>query len=876
MPHTRVFKVTGLNCEHCVRTVRQALETIPGVSAAAVDLKGGRAEVSLSNDKVADATLVNAIEAAGYHAEPQASEEEDAASGDGAEDGPRGPAGSGPRCGIAAPAPAAATEALMTAAPPRAEERAVTLTIGGMDCASCAAHVERAVRGLPGVESCTVNFATDQAHVRLAPDYEPERMMEPLERAVRSAGYEVIQPAAPGVGEAEAGAPPRLTREETARRRMVEARFWLRRSLEGFILGVPLIILEMFFHHRMHSAPALGLATFALAAVIMARVGTPFARGAWRSLAYGRANMDALVIMGAGTAFIYSTAVLGLALTGRMFGGGQTHFHESVLILSVIALGKWLEARARGQAGKALEGLFELGAKQARVLRDGREVEMSIERVRQGDQLLVKPGEKIPTDGVVLEGASAVDESLITGESIPVEKRAGDKVIGATINRNGWLKLRATEVGESTALAHIIRLVENAQAGKTEIQRFADKVAAIFVPTVLTIALLTFAGWSLAGAWSEGLLHAVSVLIIACPCALGLATPIAILVGAGHGARRGILIKEPSALERARKVEVIVLDKTGTVTEGRPRVTDLAPVDGSGAPRLSEDELLRIAAAAERYSEHPLAEAVVREAAARKMELAQPEHFEAIAGAGVQAVIAGRAWVIGSPALLRERQMEMDGEAIRRLEKLEQEGKTVVCLAEDGAIPRLVGLIALADTLKPTSRAAIDRLQRHEKLEVWMITGDNPVTARSMARAVGLDPARVMAGVKPEQKATMIAELKRAGRAVAMVGDGVNDAPALAEADLGIALSSGSEIAMEAGAITLVGSDLMGVAHAVELSRAMMRKIKQNLFWAFFYNVILIPVAVFGYVPMIAAACAMALSDVFVIGNALLLKRVKL
>jgi Cu+-exporting ATPase len=321
---------------------------------------------------------------------------------------------------------------------------------------------------------------------------------------------------------------------------------------------------------------------------------------------------------------------------------------------------------------------------------------------------------------------------------------------------------------------------------------------------------------------------------------------------------------------------VIVLDKTGTVTEGRPRVTDLETLDGTGAPRLSEDELLRTAAAAERYSEHPLAAAVVKEAGRRGMALAQPEHFEAIAGAGVEATIGGRAWVVGSPALLRVRQMEMSAEAIHHLERLEAEGKTVICLAEDGVVPRLAGLIALADTVKPTSRAAIERLQHHEKLEVWMITGDNPVTARAMARTVGIDPARVMAGVKPERKAEMIAELRRGGRAVAMVGDGVNDAPALAEADLGIALSSGSEIAIEAGSITLVSSDLMGVAHAIELSRAMMRKIKQNLFWAFFYNVILIPVAVFGFVPMIAAACAMALSDVFVIGNALLLRRVRL
>ena len=865
MVHTHILKVSGMNCEHCTRAVRQALEAVRGVTSANVDLKAGRATVATSDGQVASAALVGAVEAAGYHAEPAADEEDEEeppAQARSAECGARRKDDDQEDC--------SPRSALRT---PHSE---LTLTIGGMDCASCASHVERAIRSVPGVTECAVNFATDQAHARLAPLSDPAQMLGPIARAVAAAGYEVIHPTPADLTAATPSAAPRVTREETARRRQAEARYWLRRSIEGFIFGVPIIALEWGFQHLIHNHLTLGVLAFALATAVMTRLGAAFARGAWKSLAHGRANMDALVIVGAGTAYVYSTVVLALAAAGHVFAEGHTHYHESVLILSVIALGKWLEARARGQAGKALEGLFELGAKRARVLRGGSETEVDIAEVQAGDELIVRPGEKIPADGVVLEGASAIDESLITGESAPVEKKPGDKVIGATINHNGWLKVRATGVGESAALARIIRLVENAQAGKTEIQRFADKVAAVFVPTVIALATVTLLGWSLAGHWSEGIIHAVAVLIIACPCALGLATPTAILVGTGQGARHGILIKEPGALERARNLKVIVLDKTGTITEGKPRVTDIAPLGGNGTDPLTADELLGLAASVEHFSEHPLARAIVAAAAERGLALDQPERFEAIAGGGVAVRLAGREWLAGSPALLRERGFDMGNGASERLEQLEHEGKTAIGLAEGGEGGRVVGLIALADTVKPGSRAAIDRLRHHEGLEVWMITGDNAVTARAVARKVGLDPERVMAGVKPGEKAAKIAELRRGGRAVAMVGDGINDAPALAEADLGIALGSGAEIAIEAGTITLAGSDLMGVARAIELSRAMMRKIKQNLFWAFFYNVILIPIAMFGLVPMIAAACAMALSDVFVIGNALLLRRVKL
>ena len=607
MSTNRLLHITGMTCEHCVRAVRKALESVPGVLAADVQLKAGRADVTLRDAKVSTATLTGAVREAGYEAEPAGeSDSSGDSSGEASEEDPphaHGSCCSDPACSAATavkhPTPTChpdsktteqtehtdskttehtehtETTTSMKPAPYRAQagEGVMTVTVGGMDCASCAAHVERSVGALAGVESCTVNFATDQARIRLAPGTSPEAMREPVRQAVHKAGYEVIGPTrvvgAEPQRQAEEAAPS--SRNESMRRRNVEARAWLRHSIEGFVLGLPIILLEWMGPHGNAAGGAASTSlwvAFFLATVIMIRVGGAFFRGAWRTLRHGRANMDALVVMGAGTAYLYSTAVLVWAALGRTLGEGHTHYHEAVLILSVIALGKWLEARARSQAGKALEGLFELGAKRARLVRDGQEIEVEIGSVQVGEVLIVRPGEKIPTDGVVFEGASAVDESLITGESVPVDKRPGDRVIGATINRNGFLKLRVTQVGESTALAQIIHLVENAQAGKTEIQRFADRVAAVFVPAVLLIALLTFAGWGLAGLWGAGLIHAVSVLIIACPCALGLATPTAILVGTGQGARHGILIKEPHALERARHLQVIVLDKTGTITEG--------------------------------------------------------------------------------------------------------------------------------------------------------------------------------------------------------------------------------------------------------------------------------------------------------------------
>lgn len=877
MNRTIHLVVKGMTCGHCEASVLKALESVEGVVSASVDLKGGRATVQVASDALNPDTLAAAVGKAGFEAsfqlpstEPE--KPEDAHAHAGHEHDHATHEGGPATCCASAPAlsPAEADAAQ--------REASLTIMIGGMDCASCAASVERSINGLEAVERCVVNFATDQAHVTLAEGRSATEAENALRLAVEKTGYEVLSILDARGAEATGANLTGERHRQALERRKVEALGWLRRCIEGFVYGVPILAIEWGPDALVGALPMPGVISFLLATAVMARLGSAFARGAWRTLRYGRANMDVLVLMGAGTAYLYSSVLLGLELLGHPVAGAHLHFHEAALILSIIALGKWMEARARDRAGRSLQGLFELGAKQARLERDGREVMVDIEQVEEGDLFIVRPGEKIPTDGEVVEGSSAVNEAILTGESLPVDKRPGDPVIGATLNHNGWLKVRATRVGSGTALAQIIRLVEGAQAGKTRIQKFADRVAGVFVPAVISIALATVFGWGLLGGqWSDGLIRAIAVLIVACPCALGLATPTAILVGTGLGARHGILIKDTHALERARQLEVIVLDKTGTLTQGRPQVTDIVPVGAPGAA-LPDEEVLWLAASVERYSEHPLAEALVEASRGRGREPESPLEFEAIAGAGVRARLERGEFLVGSPGLLQENALAVDDSLRAEIERLESEGKTIVCLgAVEGERPSLLGLIALADTIKPTSVQAVRQLQDHEGLEVWMITGDNEATARAVARQVGLNPERVMAEVRPGEKAAKIRALKGLrGRAVAMVGDGVNDAPALAEADLGLALGTGAEVAMEAGSITLTSGDLMGVVRAIELSRAMMRKIKQNLFWAFIYNVLLIPMAALGFVPPLAAAGAMALSDIFVIGNALLLKRVKL
>jgi Cu+-exporting ATPase len=583
-------------------------------------------------------------------------------------------------------------------------------------------------------------------------------------------------------------------------------------------------------------------------------VGWDFHRGALRALRHLTANMDTLVSAGASVAFIYSLVAT--------FTGRDTFYDTTALIVTLIYLGKVLESIARGRAGSAIKALMRLGAKSARVVRGGIERDVPIAAVVPGDVVVVRPGEKVPVDGVVLEGASSVDESMLTGESLLVEKGPGDALIGATINRQGLLRMRATKVGRETQLAQIVRLVEHAQSEKAPVQRLADRVAGVFVPAILLIALATFAGWLLAGfGFTAAMVAAVAVLVIACPCALGLATPAAIMVGSGRGAERGILLRGGESLERVREVDTVVLDKTGTITRGRPDVTDVLPLDS-----VTEDELVRLAATVERGSEHPLGSAIIRAAEQRGLDLSTPiERFEAVAGGGVRANLDGHAIAAGSPRWLETLGVDTSP-VVDLVEQVEDQARTAVGVARDGI---LIGVVGIADTVKPESVEAVRRL-RGFGLDVVMLTGDNRRTAEAIARQAGIE--RVLAEVRPEEKAAEVQRLRAEGRIVAMVGDGINDAPALAAADAGIAMGTGADAAIAAADITLVRGDPRGVAAAIELSRATMRTIKQNLFWAFGYNAVLVPLAIFGKINPVFAAVAMALSSVTVVSNSLRLR----
>ncbi|GEK59241.1 copper-exporting P-type ATPase A [Marinococcus halophilus] len=720
--------------------------------------------------------------------------------------------------------------------------------VTGMTCAACANRVEKKLNKLPGVSEASVNLAMERATVHYL---DGEVSVEDMEQAVDKLGYGLTE----------------RTGEETVDPREKEQRKKGWQLLISALLTLPLVwtmvshfgFLSFLWSPEVLMNPwvQLGIAT-----PVQFIIGSTFYRSAYKSLRSGSANMDVLVALGTSAAYFYS---LYFVLTGNTSEG--LYFETSAVIITLILLGKWFEAKAKGRTSRAIKSLLSLKAETALVERGGEVTEIKSEEVQVGDVVHVKPGARVPVDGEVMDGRSSVDESMLTGESIPVEKDKGDPVIGATVNGNGRIRMRATRVGKDTALSQIVRVVEEAQGGKAEIQRLADRVSGVFVPIVIGIALLTFLAWIIfvePGALEAALLPTIAILVIACPCALGLATPTSIMAGSGRAAENGVLFKGGQYLESTGAVETILLDKTGTITKGEPAVTDIVP-----ALDWTEQELLKHAAGAEQSSEHALAQAIVQEAVQKNITLQRASSFEAIPGKGVLAVTGAGTVAVGTNAWLAERRVEGIPEGSES-EKMEAEGKTVMGVAVND---RFAGWIAVADTVKETSRRAVERMQA-AGLEVVMITGDNEKTAHAIAAEVGID--RVIARVLPEQKSSEVTRLQREGRRVAMVGDGINDAPALATADIGMAVGTGTDIAMEAADITLMRGDLNSAADAVLMSRATMKNIKENLFFAFVYNSVGIPIAAIGLLAPWVAGAAMAFSSVSVVLNALRLQRMKI
>jgi Cu+-exporting ATPase len=803
--------ITGMSCASCALTIEKGLASIEGVSKATVNFAAEKATVVFHPDQTSVSRFINKVKDLGYGAKVER----------------------------------------------------VVLPIQGMTCASCVNKVEKALNSLKGVVQASVNFATERASVEYIPE---EVSIRDLKKVVEEAGYQVLEVKEEDIIEKE-----RLARE--AELYQLKLKFIL-----GAIFLAPILLLmygASFFEKWIGLSKEVNFfLQFLIATPVQFWAGWQFYVGFWKATKHKTSDMNTLIAVGTSAAYLYSLIVTfaphRIMVKGLML---DVYFDTSAAIIVLILLGRFLEARAKGKTSEAIKKLIGLQPKEARVVRNGSEVDIPVEEVSIGDIVVVRPGEKIPVDGIVKEGISSVDESMVTGESLPVEKKSGDSVIGAAINKTGTFKFEATKVGKDTVLSQIVRLVQEAQGSKPPIARMVDVIASYFVPVVISIAIVTFIVWSFFGphpALTYAFLNFVAVLIIACPCALGLATPTSIMVGTGKGAENGILIRGAEALETAHQLNTIVLDKTGTLTKGEPSVTDIIESE-----RFNRREILGLAASAEKGSEHPLGEAIVKKAREEGVDLLETKDFQAIAGHGIEATVDSKRVLLGNLRLMEEKEISING-LFNKAERLSNEGKTPMFLAVE---KQAAGIIAVADTLKENSKEAVKAFHRMG-LEVVMLTGDNQRTARAIANQIGVD--RVLAEVLPEMKAEEVRRLQSEGRKVGMVGDGINDAPALAQANVGIAIGTGTDVAMESSDITLIAGDLRGIVTAIALSKATIRNIKQNLFWAFAYNTILIPVAAGVLFPFfgillnpIFAAGAMAISSVTVVSNALRLRRFK-